>query len=536
MSVNEETIDARPAVKVSRRKAPLINRFVDFVSSVRFGVTLLCILVFLSMIGMLIIQQNVEGFDSYYASLTPAEKSVYGSLGLFDIYHSWYYNVLLLVLSLNIILASLDRFPSAWAYIVDPKRTATRPWLLNQDQNAVINVPSGSDAQSISDKVSRVLAGFGMKPSITESTTLSYGIDETGKRDFNTKIEETSKNVFGQTGKFNRIGAYIVHVSLLTLFLGHFVALQTGFDADVRMIPGDSTDKIQMIRFDLDKKEKFDVQLPFTMTCTDIQQRLIDPNGSIDVTNTLDWRTQLRVDDPEYGTTIADVSMNKPFNYRGFRFFQAQTIPIGNARNIVLDAVPIEGGTPVKLEIPRLGSAQMPDGTVVEYEEFLPDFTFNSDGRPDTRSGEYNNPAAVLGVTQPGSERVRVFAFEPGKADNLPVGAPKAGYKWSLVEYEKSPFAHVLSIKYDPYSGAFIAWYFGGIGLMFALSYVFFFSHRRVWARIEKKEDGSYDIVLAGDTNRNHAAFEEKFKKIEKQLTEAVDGSVVSASPKEDVD
>jgi hypothetical protein len=110
---------------------------------------------------------------------------------------------------------------------------------------------------------------------------------------------------------------------LLTLFLGHFVALQTGFDADVRMVPGDKTDQIQMIQFDLEKKEKFNVQLPFSLTCTDIQQKLIDPRGSIDVTNTLDWRTQMRIDDPAYGTKIADISMNKPFNYRGYRFFSS---------------------------------------------------------------------------------------------------------------------------------------------------------------------------------------------------------------------
>ena len=49
------------------------------------------------MIGMLIIQQNVQGFDAYFASLTPAEKLSYGSLGFFDIYYSWYFNLLLLV-------------------------------------------------------------------------------------------------------------------------------------------------------------------------------------------------------------------------------------------------------------------------------------------------------------------------------------------------------------------------------------------------------------------------------------------------------
>ena len=104
MSTAEETIRGRDAAP-SKAK-PIGDRILDFLSSVRFGVTLLCALVVLSMIGMLIIQQNVEGFDAYYASLTPAEKLVYGSLGFFDIYYAWYFKALLLILSLNIILAS----------------------------------------------------------------------------------------------------------------------------------------------------------------------------------------------------------------------------------------------------------------------------------------------------------------------------------------------------------------------------------------------------------------------------------------------
>src|SRR5687767_1887696 len=98
MSTAEETLKSRPAVK--RKSAPILNRTLDFLSSVRFGVVQLCILVVLAMTGMLVLQQNVQGFDAYYFSLTPAEKMVFGKLGLFDIYHSWYFNFLLLSLSL----------------------------------------------------------------------------------------------------------------------------------------------------------------------------------------------------------------------------------------------------------------------------------------------------------------------------------------------------------------------------------------------------------------------------------------------------
>ena len=518
MSAAEETIKASDAPKAS---APIFDRGLDFLSSVRFGVVMLCALVVLSMIGMLIVQQNVDGFDTFYASLTPAERIVFGRLGFFDIYHSWYFNLLLLVLSLNIILASIDRFPSAWAYIKSPKLTATGDWLLGQKEHVVLET-AGVDESAVAESVKNIFDKHGLKAKVSTKESVEYAVDDDGNKLYDQTIKSTNVIVFGEKGRFNRLGAYIVHVALLTLFLGHFVALQTGWDANLRMIPGNATDKMQMLEFDVGQRREFEVQVPFTMTCTDIQQKLIDPSGSIDVTNTLDWRTQLKVDDPEYGTTVANISMNQPFHYRGFRFFQAQTIPVGNARNITLELTPQSGGEAIRVEIPRLGSTTLADGTLVEYDEFQPDFTFNAEGKPDTRSGDYNNPVAVLNVTPPGGARTRVFAFGSGVAENIPVGAPKLGYKWRLAEFEKSPFAHVLSIKYDPYNGAFIAWYFGGFGLIGALIFVFFFSHRRVWAIVKQTGRGTVEVLVGGHTNRNPAGFEDKFTKIVDDLRAAV--------------
>ncbi|MFT3745397.1 MAG: cytochrome c biogenesis protein ResB [Pyrinomonadaceae bacterium] len=515
MSAAEETIKPRP--EVTRPSAPILNRVLDFLSSVRFGVVQLCVLVVLAMIGMLVLQQNVQGFDAYYVSLTPAEKLVFGRLGFFDIYHSWYFNLLLLMLSLNIILASIDRWPSAWTYIRDPKRIATKDWLLEKIDNTTLEL-SGLDKDEAANKIKAIFEANGLKSSITEVKSIEYGLDADGRKDFSVIKNKTSTVVFGQSGQINRLGAYVVHVFLLILFLGHFVALQTGFDADVRMIPGATTDQIELIQFNLDKKERFNVKLPFTMECTDIQQRLINQDGGIDVSNTMDWRTQLKINDPQYGEKIADVSLNAPFTYRGYRFFQAQTIPVGNARTIALDITPQSGGDPIRANINRNGSTSLPDGTKVEYAEFLPDFTFGADGKPDTKSGDYVNPVAVLNVTPPQGERTRVFAFAQKLADNIPVGAPKAGYKWRLADFEKSPLAHVLSIKYDPYDAAFIAWYIGGFGLCGALMFVFFLSHKRIWAHIETREDGTVEAVVAGEANRNQIAFGDKFKKIAEGL------------------
>lgn len=475
-----------PKAKAKPKSQPIINRILDFFSLIKFGVILLVVLVVLSIIGMVVVQQNVSGFDAFFASLMPAEKLVFGALGFFDIYHSWYYNFLLLVLSLNIVLASIDRFPGAWKFISSPKLEVTKAWLLHQSPNASLKIV-GEDTK---DKISQIFKKHGFSAKVTEK---------------NGRI-----HIFGEKGRWNRMGAYIVHVALLLLFLGHFVALQTGFDADVQFALGQKTDQIQIIQFNLDKQERFAAQLPFSITCTDIQQKLIDPRGSIDMGNTMDWRTQIKIDDPQYGSTVADVSLNKPFTYRGYRFFQASAITTGAARTMTLEFTPENGGQPVKVELARNGEAALPDGTTIKFEQFWSDFVA---GQPESESNEYQNPAVKIKLLSPTNQVFDAYAFFNQLPGDAPMSKAVGGYKIRLVDYEKSPFAHILSIKYDPYSGHFIAWYLGGFGLIFSLIFVFFIAHQRIWALI----DGE-NVILGGNTNRNHLAFEDRFKKMVGEL------------------
>ena len=524
MSAVEKTITEVAEVskrisQVKPKSQPFFNKILDFLSSVRFGIVLLVILVLLSFLGMIVVQQNVVGFDAYFASLTPAEKWLFSNLGFFDIYHSWYFNFLLVILSLNIVLASIDRFPTAWNYIAKPKINGTKDFISGQKVSAVANISSENEAQAAA-KIAEIFKQNGFKPHISENSYTEYKTDENGKRDFSAVFNKKYIYVFGEKGKWNRMGAYIVHVALLMLFMGHFVALQTGFDADVRLMPGQTTSEIQMIQYNLDKQEKYAVQLPFTIICTDIEQKLIDPKGEIGINNTVDWRTQIQIDDPQYGVTTADVQLNKPFEYRGYRFFQASAITVGSARNMTLELTPQTGGEPLKVNLARNGETTLPDGTKIAYDAFFADFAMVN-GQADTRSGEYNNPAVKLNITTPAGEQKTAYAFAMKLPDSAPVGAPVAGYKFRLDGFEKSPLAHVLSIKYDPFHGSFVAWYLGGVGLIFALIFVFFISHQRIWAMIEKKEiSNNYEILLGGNTNRNHLGFEDKFKRIVNQIND----------------
>lgn len=498
MSAVEETQKNLILAKAARTHASAswLTRLLQLLSSVRLGVILLILLVALSMTGMLIMQQSVEGFDKYFAELMPSQRLLYGGLGFFDIYHAWYFNVLLLVLSLNIVLASLERFPKTWRIISRRKLHAGRAWLLSQQQHAEVTIEA--ESQSVAaDLVSRSIRSLGFKPILTE--------------------KNGSACIFGERGAWNRLGYLAVHVGLLTIFTGGFLTAQFGRDGQMPLEPGKSASQMTTLSFHLDQVTNSIAQLPFTVTCTDIQQKLIKKDGSIMANNTIDWLTWIKIKD-ETGEHDALVHLNVPYDYRGYRFFQASFISFGQARNITLRLTPTTGDAPQEITIKRDGSASLSDGTKIDFVNFQPDFKMSSGGRPDSESGEYNNPAAMLSVTTPQGEQKTVYAFAMQLPDSAPVGAPFGGYKYKLVDFEKVPLQHILAVQQDPGKTPF---YLGSLLLILTLGAVFFFSHQRVWVRIEGRDGGkSYEVVLGGNTNRNKLGFEDRFNKLVNAIRE----------------
>jgi cytochrome c biogenesis protein len=485
-----ETLVA-PTTMTPRPVSTFVTKTLDLFSSVRFGVVLLAILVVFSMAGMLVMQQEIEGFDRYYAELTPSQRLLGGWLGLFDIYHTWYFNLLLLVLSLNIVLASIDRFPKAWSFIQRPKLDASPHWLRGQNPTATVQM-QGADKTAIAAQISQAAKSVGWNPRVTEK----------GNRTF----------VFAERQVWNRLGAYAVHVALLLLFLGSFVANFFERTGTIRLAPGTESRAMTQFIYDTEQPRQVGIPIPFTVECTDIEQRLRERAGNIMAGNTLDWITRIRIKDGDI-TREATVSLNNPYDYRGYRFFQASFIPQGSARTVNLRMTPANGGETQVLKVPRYGAATLGDGTQVEYIEFFPDFTL-SGSRPTTRSNDYNNPAVQLKITSPTGATFNGYAFATELPAGAPVGAPVGGYKLRLAEYEKVPLAHVLSVKYDPLFGSTIAWYIGGPLLILALCGVFFASHQRVWAAIDERGAGEFEVVLGANTNRNQLGLEDRFKKL----------------------
>jgi cytochrome c biogenesis protein len=489
MDASQEIIQtAQPEISAKTAGQPILNRVLKFMSSVRFGVSLLIILTVLSMVGMLIMQQNVDGFDHYYANLKPAQKIVYGRLGLFDIYHAWYFNALILILALNIILASIERAPKTWKIIKNRKLTASRRWILAQKTTAVSEFPAENSAQA-KEKAFSAMKSVGLKPKVTEKDGKIY--------------------LFGERGAWNRLGYLVIHFGLLMILAGGFLTNQFGVEGQMPLAPGETSSRMLKTEWNLDKIRQVPLEVPFSVTCLDIQQKLIDPKGSIIANNTLDWLTRIRITD-QNGSREELVHMNNPIDHAGYRFFQASFINEGKARNATVLITP-ENGSAQEINLSRGGEAVLPNGATLKWENFVADFVVGKNGQIASQSGEYRNPALVMSLTNAGGETRRVFAFAEELPPDAPINQPIMGYRFRLANFEKVAAAHVLSINRDPGATPF---YLGGTILMVALCGVFFFSHRRVWALVEEKSPGVYELVLGGNTNRHQAMFEDTLKKI----------------------
>ena len=499
---------AATAVKITSKKSDsVLDKILRLLSSVKFGLVMLSTLLLCCMIGMLVMQVNVEGFAEYYANLKPAQKLVYGWLNLFDIYRSRYFTLLLAITGLNIILASIDRFPAAWQYIRKPKLTASPKFIAAQMFNT--EATEYSDPKNVAEKVRNAWRKHGFRARINQ--------------------ENDRITVFAQRSPWNRLGAYVVHVALLTIFTGGFLTSRYGLGGSMEIKPGRTGDKFATSEITLEGAKQAQAVLPFQIECTDLQQRLIREEGGLDNSNTIDWLSYIRIIDKERNfTQDMLVHLNNVGDYRGYRFFQNSFLPVGNARRIAITFEPASGGAALPpVTINRNGSTEVQGIGTVRYVDFYPDFDIDDSG-PTTLSRDYNNPAVQLEITKPDGKRTMAFAFNPELSDkylakaNDKVGKDGSenpllvnGNKVILRDFEKVSLTHTLTIQYDPGRTPV---YIGFTLLVLALCGVFFFSHQRVWAVIEPDGKGS-KIHFGGNTNRNRPAFEGRFNSLVQSVT-----------------
>src|SRR5262245_47890380 len=403
----------RSSTSAWERKAPpaggLVGRTLNLLSSAPFGIVLLIMLIIACTIG--------------------------------NVYQTKYFSMMLVLLGLNIILVSIKHFPAAFSYLLFKKLTVSPTFVIAQSFKEKIELPILGREQLV-ERAAAAAKSMKFKISIT--------------------FEETETTIFAERDAWNRLGTYAVLVGLLTIFASSFWNNSCGYTGWMWIEPGRISDKLAQKILDVENSRmpyaagQEELQLPFRVEGLDIQQKLIDKNRPIDLSNALDWLTRVRIHDHETRQeTEAVVRMNSPFDYRGHRFLQVAFDRLGNARSIKLKLTPTSGGASEEVTIGRNGKVKLSDGTELHYFEFNPSFTVNANQEVGSPSRDFVNPAARLAYLTPRGRQGEMWAFTESfinEISNEPVLKSKfldaIPYRLTLTDFEKVPLAHLLQVQY----------------------------------------------------------------------------------------
>ena len=447
------------------------RRFGMMLSSVRTGIVLLIVAGLASAAGTLILQRPVTDPEKMQRAYSPAVLHWLDAAGLTDVFHAWWFAGLLALLGINIVLASIERFPTVWHYFARPYRKPEGHFLTGlpvQREIPVNNIRSGMLAAE------RALRRTGFKP------------QRVG--------EGPEASLYVEKHRFARLAAYVVHASLLLIFAGGITDAVWGYRGFVALGLNDQTNQIEL-------SSGTRKSLPFTILCQGAGQENY-PDGT-----PRRWWSKLVVLKNGQEVEHKEIAVNDPLEFQGIRFFQASYGSTGQVSSLLLTATPRAGSGPAKeLELRPDEVATLDPETTVRLAAFVPDFVLNGD-QVESRSDQPNNPAIELRVNSKPTGTSNVWLF-PRLPDFTHPG--KSPYSFQLRDL-KTGYYTGLQVAHEP--GQWLVW--AGVLLMGAgLVMAFYFVHLRFW--VVPVDDGRGRLVLwvGASASKNREELERRFGRL----------------------
>ena len=450
---------------MTSKKRNFLNSIGDFFCSLKLTMFLLISLALISIIGT-VIPQGVPP-QEYIAQISPAKLKLYKALGFFDMYHSWWFIMLLYLLTINLIACSIKRLPAIWKVVTQPVTVLSEG--LERSLANLSTLRSPAEPAALKEQIAAFLTHEFAAPVVTES--------------------DGAWHLFAQKTPWCRLSVYVVHLSVIIIFIGAMIGSLFGFKGFVNIPEGENVSTV-MLRSEQEMNLGFSLRLDqFTVTNY--------PSGAPKEFKSI--LTVLENGQPVPDYTNARVIVNDPLTYKGITFYQSS---YGNAGNYHFTVSDVKGTNPVSLVASGQSSVNLPDGSsmhVLEATDDIAQFT-----------PELSGPAAQVEIhTADGkAESFVVYANHPElnlqHAQQHGAG-PVIHYKGA----EKHMYTG-LQVAKDP--GVEVVW-LGCLVMIIGIYVAFFMSHRRVWVRIQ---DGA--VTVGGNASKNHGAFQQHFDKLVDRL------------------
>lgn len=443
-----------------------LNRVWKFFASVKLTVTLLLTLACTSVIGT-VIPQN-ENPAAYFHEYGEFLYKIFGFLDIFDMYHSWWFQFLILFLAINIIVCSIERLSSTWKI------------LFAKD----ISFDIGKLRQSYKEEFSGSRTPEELKSVFHEVVSKSF-------RNIKSKDTETGFVINAEKGRWTKFGVYAVHLSVVLLLAGGLIGSFFGFDGSVNIPEGESVKSIILRNTGLAQS------LDFEIRCDDFNVSFYESGAPKEYLSKL---TILENGKPVYNK---DIIVNDPIRFKGINIFQSS---YGTLRpeKISLSFTNRETGMSYRKTASLGEEIKIPEafGKFV-VKEHSNSFDFRG----------HNLGEAFLGILTPAKgDPVEVVlpvhfpSFDKMRKDELIIS----------VEDTEHRYYTGLQVTRDP--GVPVV-YTGFIVMILGCFVTFFLSHKRLCVEVVKK-GGKSKVTVSGIADKNKMGMEVRTHEIAKLLSE----------------
>ncbi len=301
-----------------------------------------------------------------------------------------------------------------------------------------------------------------VKAAFTEKQ-LSYQLRSEGSRTL----------LFSQKAAWSRAGVYIVHLSIIIIFIGALYDRLYGYKGFIFLPEGQKSDIV------FPEEGNTPIDLGFFIGC---EQFEIEYYSNF---MPKEYRSRLIVEEAGQADITRDIEVNKPLHHKGIAFYQSSYRPLDDF----------------------IFTLTAPDKT---------QHYFNEQYRELVTWPEKKLQFGILREEKRGEQVTRIKIWlrhdnEPaetfwlGNGEKRSVKAGSQSYLFSA----KQRYATGLQVVKDP--GVWIV-YLGFSLLLLGLFITFFLSHRRIWAYIDNEATLSIDIFA--DANKNRAGLQRDIEKL----------------------
>lgn len=453
----------------------VIDKIWNFFSSVKVGVWLIVITLLASIIGTILPQEMYINLppEVYYEQEHGWFGKLYYQLGFHDLYGSWWYLLLIAMIGISLVICSLDRVVPLYKALKAQRVTRHEGFLKRQRLFGINEAVDQGDQDLVKQHLIQ-------------------------KR---YQVREENGDILAEKGRFSRWGPYVNHVGLIIFLFGGMLRFIPGYyveenlwvrEGETALVPetGEKyyiqNNQFILEHYDKEENKKFEKALD--------RAGQVVQNYQSNVVLYERVSENLPGEKPELKKLKEyKVRVNHPLTFDGYSVYQSSFRSEMTAMSFSLankESGQTFGDFTIDLKAPK-SEYDLGNGYAVKILNFFPDFEFDKNGEPSTKSRVPNNPAFVFTMITPDKPKGET-SFVAIRQTIEPFGDNV--YKVAFKGIETQNVSGFI-VRKDSSLWAIIL---GGIIFMIGVVQGAYWNHRRIWVQNKNGQ-----IWIAAHTNKN---------------------------------